>query len=148
MINMNKKGFTLVELLGVIVLIAVISVIAVTSVASISNGIKKRLLEEKLEFIEKAAENYGNANKHEIINSSKNYNGNSCISIIVSNLVPEYLDKDNKRNNCLTESQTGNGCVVNPADDTKFLDTLEVIISYKNNRIHAVVDKDNNLSCS
>lgn len=144
---MKKKGFTLIELLGVIVLIAIIAVIAISSSTSISGNVKKQMLEKKIMFIETSAVEYGESEKNEIINSSKKYSGSNCKSIIVSDLVPEYLSKDNK-NDCLSGTKTGNGCIVDPSDDTKFLDKLEVIIYYKNNRIHAIVDKDNNLSCS
>lgn len=52
---MNKKGFTLVEVLTTLIIISLISAIAVPSAISISNRIKNNLLIEKLNFAGKAA---------------------------------------------------------------------------------------------
>ncbi len=145
---MNKKGFTLIELLGVITLLAVIGGIAYASITAINQNIKEKMIEKKLEMIEEAAIIYGGDIKGSIINSSKKYNNNPCISIIVSDLVPNNLDADNN-NTCLTASSsaTQEGCIVDPSDNTKYLDKKEVIIYYKNKRVHAKVDYNDNLSC-
>lgn len=147
---MNKNGFTLVELLVVIVILAIVVVIAVPSVAGINNLIKDNMLEKKGEIIEEAAILYGQDVKGSIIASDNNYKNNyPCKSIIISDLVDkEYLDKDNE-NECLEKDSTGTiGCVVDPSDNTKYLDKKEVIIYFKNKRIHAVVDLNDELSCS
>lgn len=145
----NKKGFTLVELLAVIAILGIIIVIAVPSVMGINNLIKKDMLEKKGEIIEEAAILLGQDMKGSIIASSKKYKNNyPCKSVIVSYLVPNYLDKDND-NECLKEDSTGTiGCIVDPSDSNKYLDKKKVIIYYKNKRIHAVVDLDDTLSCS
>ena len=145
---MNKKGFTLVELLSVIVVLAVIMTIAVPSVMGINGIIKDNMLETKLELLEEAAILYGQDIKGSVMYSASKYKNYPCKSYIVSDLVPNYLDKDNN-NDCLTKSNpTGNGCIVDPRDETKYLDTYEVIVYFQNKRIKAVVDKDNKLSCS
>jgi type IV pilus assembly protein PilA len=54
----NKKGFTLVELLGVIVIIAIIIAIAVPSYMKIKLSIDKKNYENKKELIEVAATKY------------------------------------------------------------------------------------------
>ncbi len=145
---MNKKGFTLIELLGVITLLAVIGGIAFVSITSINKNIGEKMIEKKLEMIEEAAILYGGDIKGSIAHSLKKYSNNPCMSIIVSDLVPTYLDKDND-NNCLTEdSLDGEGCIVNPNETDKYLDKKEVILYYKNKRIHAKVDMDNQLTCS
>ena len=56
---MNKKGFTLTELLVVIALISIIVLIAVPSVVSISKRINKRVYNAKIQEIVTAAELYG-----------------------------------------------------------------------------------------
>lgn len=145
---MNNKGFTLIELLAVITLLAIIGGIATISVTAIGQNIRENMLNKKIEMIEEAAILYGSNNLESIINSSKQYSGYPCISIIISNLVPDYIDKDNN-NACLTSSSTSTvGCVVNPKDKEKYLDKKKVIIYYKNKVIHAMVDTDNNLTCS
>lgn len=145
---MGKKGFTLMELLAVIVVLGIIATIAVPSIIGIHNAINKDMLDKKVEIIEEAAKLYGSDMKNSIINSSLKYKGNSCRSIIVSDLYPNYLDKDND-NECLKSTSTGTvGCIVNPSDKNNYLDKYEVIIYYKNKSIKAVVDVNNTLSCS
>ena len=144
---MNNKGFTLMELLGVIVLLGIISAIAVPSIGAITNAVKKNMLDKKVTIIEQAAVLLGEDIKSSIIDSSLRYKEYPCRSFIVSNLVPDYLDKDND-NTCLTNDTNGLGCIEDPSDNDKYLDKLEVIIYYKNKRINAKVDVDNNLTCS
>lgn len=144
---MNNKGFTLIELLAVITLLAVIGGIAYVSVTAINQNIQTKMIEKKLEMIEEAAILYGQDKRESVVNSSKKYDGYSCISLIVSDLVNEgYMDKDNN-NECLTSSSlTGDGCVIDPSDKSNYLDKYKVVIYYKNKRIRAIVDK--NLTCS
>ncbi len=61
----NKKGFTLVELLAVIVLLGVLIGIAVPSVLGISKNIKEKMYESKLKTIEVAVEQWAEDNKRD-----------------------------------------------------------------------------------
>lgn len=145
---MNNKGFTLVELLAVIVVLAIIIGIAVPSIMGINQSIKDNMLDKKVTMIEEAAVLLGQDIKGSIMNSSLKYNGNPCKSIVVSKLVPTYLDTDNN-NSCLDSTSTGTvGCITDPSDAKKYLDKKEIIIFYKNKRIYAKVDVDDNLQCS
>lgn len=151
---MNRKGFTLIELLGVIIILAVIMLIAVPTINGVVGTIKDNMLAEKKNMIEEAAILYGQDIRYSIINSSKKYNKNgnatgfSCISKYVYELVPDYLEKDND-NECLTESSiVKEGCIVDPRDSENYLDKEEVIIYYKNKRIHAVLNDKKTSSCS
>ena len=144
----NRNGFTLVELLIVIVILGIIVTIAVSSIAGITNMINQNMLEKKAEIIEEAATLLGQDIKGSIMASNLTYNGSPCRNFIVSDLVPTYLDKDND-NTCLNSESTSEiGCIVNPADSNKYMDQMKVIIYYKNKRIHAKVDINNELSCS
>lgn len=144
----NNKGFTLIELLAVIVLLGVIITIAVPSINGIVNSINKNMLEKKVVLIEEAASMMGEDIKGSIINSSLKYKDFPCKSFIISDLVPQYLDKDND-NECLAKDSTETlGCIINPSAKDTYLDKLEVIIYYKNKRISAKVDTLDELTCS
>lgn len=52
---MNKKGFTLVELLAVVIIIALIIGIAIPSTQAVSGKIKDRMYNTKMELANKAA---------------------------------------------------------------------------------------------
>ena len=143
---MNNKGFTLMELLTVIVILALVMAIAIPSINGITNAVKGNMLDKKLDLIEEAAVLKGQDMKNALISSKTNYNGYACKSFKVSELVPDYLDKDNN-NECLSSTNTTSGCIVDPSDETKYLDNYEVIIYYRNKRVKAIVDKDNNLTC-
>ena len=142
---MGKKGFTLVELLAVIVLLAMIMLIAFPAIGNITGKVNQSMLDEKIELIEEAAILYGQNSKGRLITNADNlkYKGYNCIRISVSALVPNYLDADSEDENCKNTSS----CVVDPTNKNNYLDNLEVIIYYKNKRIRAKVDIDNNLSC-
>ena len=58
----NNKGFTLVELLAVVVLIGVLSVVAVSTYRGVNESAKKKSLEAKIEQINSAAEKWGREN--------------------------------------------------------------------------------------
>jgi len=145
---MSKKGFTLVELLTVIIVLGIIVSIAIPSVMGIYGIIEDNILDSKVTMIEESAVMFGQDIKRRIISSTKKYKTFKCDSFIVSDLVPHYLDKDND-NSCLVKSSTGTkGCIVDPRDEDKYLDKYEVIIYYQNKRIKAVVDTKNELTCS
>ncbi len=54
-----KKGFTLAELLGVIIILALIAMIATPAVTSLLNNSKKKLCETQVSYIITAAKNWG-----------------------------------------------------------------------------------------
>ncbi|MBQ8681623.1 MAG: type II secretion system protein [Bacilli bacterium] len=57
-INLNKVGFSLVELLGIIFIISLVGSIAIYSVVSIINNSKEKSYKMVVDNVEKAAENY------------------------------------------------------------------------------------------
>ena len=61
---MNKKGFTLVELLAIIVILGVIVVIALPQIGGSSNSNKEREYEKIIKIIESAAKVYYSDNKY------------------------------------------------------------------------------------
>lgn len=68
---MKKNGFTLVELLAVIVILAIIITIAVVSVTGTRNDSLQRVLDTKIEEIESGAVLYGQENPSVLTDSCK-----------------------------------------------------------------------------
>lgn len=126
---MNKKGFTLVELLAVIVILAIIITIAVPSTIAVSNKIKKKMYNTKVDMIMDAAKMYGQDNRSKV-----NSDENSCnVLVKVSDLINGgYVKKDD----------VDNGKVLSPIDNSSMND-LQICLYKKNNRIYA---KPNNCS--
>lgn len=96
----NKKGFTLVELLAVIVILGVLTAIAVPSVLGISKKIKTDMYESKKKTVEVALELWADDNK------------SSCIDNIdklrIQNLIEDnYLKADDKNNSSFTNPSNG-----------------------------------------
>lgn len=72
----DKRGFTLVEILAVLLILGLLMTIAIPSIFSISNRINRRGLETKLEIIEDAAVVYAQNNSNKI----KSELGGTCTS--------------------------------------------------------------------
>lgn len=96
----NKKGFTLVELLAVIVILGVLTAIAVPSVLGISKKIKTDMYESKKKTVEVALELWADDNKSSCI---KNID-----SLKIKNLIEDnYLKADDKNNSSFTNPTNG-----------------------------------------
>ena len=107
--NNKKYGFTLTEVLIVIVIIGIILTIAIPSVIAIRKKINVRLFEAKKDEILVAAELYG-----------RDKGITSDTIIYVYTLIESgYINSEIEANgdNC-TGDNTTNGCVINPIDDS------------------------------
>ena len=127
---MNKKGFTLIDLLCVIVLLALITVLATTGIMSLSKSSKENMYCAKVEIIENIAKEYAVKYEKELNNSTDLYNGYKSIKIKVNDLVLSgdlEADKDNN--------------VLSPIDNS-IMNDIEIIIYLKNNRINAYIDNN------
>ena len=65
-IVMNRKGFTLIEVIMVIAIITILSLILIPNVMVLINENKKRSCEKMIDNIESAAKMYVNQNKYEL----------------------------------------------------------------------------------
>ena len=127
----NKKGFTLVELLCVIVLLAILTVMATAGIMNLSNKSKTNLYCAKIKMIESIASDYGIKLEKQINNSTIDYLGHKSITIQVSTLVDAgKLDADS------------DGIVVNPVDNSSMND-MDIILTIENNAIKAYIDTNN-----
>lgn len=105
----NKSGFTLTEILIVIVIIGIILAIAIPSIIAIRKRINERLFEAKKEQILVAAELYG---------KDKGITTDTIIyvyTLIESKYLKSEIDQNDS--NCSGE-HTENGCILNPVDDS------------------------------
>ena len=101
---MKKNGFTLVELLAVIVILAIVTTMASIGGSSLRKGINKSMWNSTVELIENGAKNYCSDKKTQIKNldTSKNKctvngkNYNPCLTIKVEDLLErKYINTKN-----------------------------------------------------
>ena len=123
----NKKGFTLIEILCVIVIIGILSVIATVSIVNLSSKSKNNLYCAKIELIENIAESYGIKYELELNNSNELYNGYKSLKIKVRTLVDAGKLEPDKKND-----------VINPKDNT-IMNDIDIILYLKNNQIKAEI---------
>lgn len=102
---MNKQGFTLTELLAVVVIIGLISGIAGFSYTKIMNDQKIKECEQKIEFIEKQAIKYANDNPS-LLHTSNSY--------------PVTIDDLKTNGYLISDSETGEDDSKNPITGVQF----------------------------
>lgn len=116
-----KKGFTLIEILAVIGILGILMAIAVPSILTISEKMQVDMYCDKVEFVEKGAQLWGQDNYDQVFNSE----GQSTV-VKVSELVrTNYLKKDDDADG-----------VLDPRDNSSLMDR-DVRIFIKNTRIYA-----------
>ena len=130
----RKKGFTLVELLAVIVLISLLLIITISSIQNVNRNSKSKLCRTKLSLIEDAVNLYLTNNPECFFNSDES---NNCYSQICSK-----LSKDSNNNDtCITSvnnlvelgivEKDKDDIVINPLNK-KDMGNYNVLISYNN----------------
>lgn len=142
---MKKNGFTLVELLAVIIILTLVITIAFVSVTRIREESLKKVVETKIEQIEQAAILYGQENPNIIKTSctehekkvveATNYTPSFCVTVTAGVLIDNnffessYLDEVNGKTDLINDV-TGKSM----REDT-------VIIYRRNNRIYSIIDE-------
>lgn len=123
---MKRNGFTLVELLAVIVILALLLAIAVPGVITMASRIQGNMFCSKVENIEKAAQLWGNDNYDTI-----NLTSGKTQTISVATLIQKnYLKKDKEKTEDTAEF------VTDPRDNSSLLEK-KVNVFIKNSRIYA-----------
>ena len=131
---MNKKGFTLIEILVVVVLLGVVIGLVVPRMTRVNTSIAKRNFETKKELIVSAAEMY----------VQEQYNGaqgdSYCVSVedLIEN---NYLEVDLKENINGCNSEYGYGCVTSPVDNS-ILNGKKIRIEENNGRYTGIWDNN------
>ncbi len=134
----NKKGFTLVELLAVIVILAILITIAVPSTISISNRLKKNMYCKKIDSIEVEAKLYGEDRKDGFSERLTLSDGNyPSQKLTVKSLIEAgYLKKDN---------QTA-PYILDPRDNSS-MDDMQFNVYIKYNRVYVHFDENVKTTC-
>lgn len=109
---MRQKGFTLVELLAVIVLIAIITTIGTVGVIAVKNQINKEMWKSTVSMIEMGARTYGEYNKSVLKESTCTLDDgslvNDCKEIQLQKLIERnYIstkEKDRENNKVLIDN--------------------------------------------
>ena len=103
MLKIDKRGFTIVELLAVISILSLLIIIVYPTVIDVGTATKKSLKDSKINNIISAAEKYGNENINiyqECVNSSASSYLKSNCAISISRLVSRnYIEGDDTSNN-------------------------------------------------
>lgn len=145
---MNKKGFTLVELLAVIVLIAVISTIGIASYLGVKKQIDRKRFTNKLFESISSAEKWGEYNKDKLINKDENNLSYAVVKLselINTNYFETEETFDATKYNC---SKKENGLCKNVAVnnvDNIVINDLQIKVFKKNKQIYGciIVNEDN-----
>lgn len=130
----NKKGFTLVELLGVIIILGLVITISFTSINAVKKNSLENLVETKKNAIVQAAILYGQDNPNVLVENSvtNDCQGNQyCAKLTVEFLIEnnyidsEYINNDNGKYDMINDV-TGESMI-----------NQEVLVYRQNNRIYA-----------
>lgn len=133
---MNNKGFTLVELLAVIVILAMIVLLAVPAALNISKSIRDDMYCSKVDLLENAALLYGQDNYDEI-------RSGRIVRVSIQTLLDEdYLKKDELKTFTDSDGKTVESAVILDPRDNKEMNNLEFELSIQNKRVKAVFEAD------
>lgn len=132
-----NKGFTLVELMVVLVIIVIVSSIGYAGIGAVQSGIKKNLWNGKIELIETGAKEYGEDNLNELNNictiDEKEYD--SCLETTVDYLINNnYISTDETKED---GSKTITNDTLGEDDPNYYVNNLKVYIYVENNIVYA-----------
>ena len=131
---MNKKGFTLVEVLAVVVILSIILSMATFGVMNIRRNSLQKLVDTKISNLESSAIIYGQENQNELIETCNvdEVNYDFCKLVNVKYLIENEYYTTNEVN-----SENKKDLINNVTNKSMLCD--EIQIYKKNNRVYAKV---------
>lgn len=148
----NKKGFTLVELLAVIVILALLVAIAVPSTFSISNRLKTNMYCSKIDTIENAAQLWGE-DYRDSFQEKYTYTGpsstDSNVTETLENLPSQTISVKNLvEAGALKKDQKEEPYIVDPRDKkSDALYQMKFVVYVKYNRIYVAFPDEVKKTC-
>ena len=143
---MNKSGFTLVEIISVIVLLGIIALITTTMVLNSSNNAKKGLLDSKIAAIENAAVLYGQDHRGNFGSDCNGVN-EPCYGIVDKcSCFKSEVDVAFLITNKILEPDQDSDTIKNPVNDED-MKGCKVQLYTKYGKIYAIFDKNQGVKC-
>lgn len=145
---MTKKGFTLVELLAVVVLITLITIIGSVGITGVKNSINKNMLESKIYLIESEAARYGEDHKNrflklpdtdEFVCEIDGVKHSKCLNVSVGRLIERgYIQtKETRKSPDGNEEKVLINNTKNEEDEGYYLNESIVYIYLEDNNFYA-----------
>ncbi len=135
---MNKKGFTLIEILAVLVIMSVLAVAGYAGVGAIKKNINNKEYDAKVKTLESAAIDYGESNYSQVVSK-----GSTGLYVSIKDLyLAGYINADNENINKQCGSKPDNEkieCILaDPRDESKHM--CGVTVKVVNNRVTATYE--------
>ena len=156
---MNKKGFTLTELLAVIVILAVVGLIGTVSITGVKKKMNENMFRNKLAEVISAGSKWGEDNK-DLLDRTDVVSGHPYTEKTVGFLIQEnYLNTEEKvlpeKYDYSVAACTGKGgkmetstglctMVITNNVDYKIINSLKLKIYRENNRVYTCIVKEDN----
>ena len=104
---MNNKGFSMIEMLAVLIIIGLLIIIGVPAYMNVYVSARRNNYHNRIKEVELAAEKYASARKDAIKETYDNSNGTSCDYVTVSDLIiAGYLPSDGNDGDYITNPTT------------------------------------------
>ena len=136
----EKNGFTLVELLAILVITSILGVIGTYSVMGIIGRINQNLWDNKVELIENRAAVYGDDYKNRLTGTCTTADGTkyeNCFVVTVGELIQNGIISTKDKNDSGEKVIINN--TKNKEDSDYYANNMKVVVYKKNERVYAVL---------
>ena len=141
---MKNKGFTLVEIIVIILVIGIISVIAIPNLLIMKKKLNEKAYNNKIGTLQVAAESYALSNKNKLVNACKD--GTINCTNCGDNCYETHLTVEQLISAGLYEEEKGTCKVLNNKDNTCVEDETSFDISLKGNDYNTIKAETVNIS--